>query len=127
MKNVFKVSIVTVINGGDNIGTYIPLFSQTKGAEIVVYIVIYYILLGVWCFVGFAIMRQKHILHVSQKYVGYFIPLLYVALNIYIIVKSSCYPWSIEHIDSSASALPGRTVMALATTFLLLACISVML
>lgn len=38
-------------------GTYVPLFSQAKGAEIAVYVVIYYILLGVWCFA--AVLRRK--------------------------------------------------------------------
>lgn len=43
-RTLLKVSSITVMNGGDNIGTYIPLFSQAKGAEIAVS-VIYYILL----------------------------------------------------------------------------------
>ncbi|KAJ5725775.1 uncharacterized protein N7483_007132 [Penicillium malachiteum] len=47
-KSILKVSLVTIMNGGDNIGTYIPLFSQAKGAEIAIYVVIYYILLGLW-------------------------------------------------------------------------------
>ncbi len=36
MKSIFKVSIITLMNGEDNIGVYIPLFSQTKGAQIAV-------------------------------------------------------------------------------------------
>ena len=127
MKTIFKVSIITVMNGGDNIGTYIPLFSQAKRSEIAVYVVIYYILLGLWCLVAFLIMRQKHILLVVQRYVRALIPLLFVGLGVYIIVKSSCYPWSIQHIDVSTSAHPGKTIMAVVTTFFLLTCICAML
>ncbi|KAF3244870.1 hypothetical protein EYR41_000905 [Orbilia oligospora] len=36
MKCIFKVASITVMNGGDNIGTYVPLFSQAEGAEIAV-------------------------------------------------------------------------------------------
>lgn len=126
IKSVFKVSIVTVMNGGDNIGTYVPLFSQTKGAEIAVYVVTYYILLGVWCLVAFLIMKQKHILFVAEKYVSVVVPFLYVGLGIYILVKSSCYPWSIKHIDNSISSHPGKIIMAVVTTVLLLACIGSM-
>ena len=43
MKSILKVSVVTVMNGGDNIGTYVPLFPQLKGAEVAVYVVIYYL------------------------------------------------------------------------------------
>ncbi|KAJ5358784.1 uncharacterized protein N7496_011197 [Penicillium cataractarum] len=126
-KSILKVSIITVMNGGDNIGTYIPLFSQAKGAEIAVYVVTYYILLGAWCLVAFLIMKQKYILLLAQKYADIVVPFLYVGLGVYVVVKSSCYPWSIERIDTSASALPGRTVMALVTTFVLLICIVTML
>jgi cytochrome bd-type quinol oxidase subunit 1 len=111
------------MNGGDNIGTYIPLFSQAKGAEIAVYVVTYYILLGVWCLVAFLVMKQKHIVRLAQKYADIVVPFLYMGLGVYVVVKSSCYSWSIERIDTSASALPGRTVMALVTTFVLLICI----
>jgi hypothetical protein len=43
MKSILKVSVVTVMNGGDNIGTYLPLFPQAKGAEVAVCVVIYYL------------------------------------------------------------------------------------
>lgn len=86
------------MNGGDNIGTYIPLFSQAKGAEIAVYVVVYYILLGAWCLVAFLVMKQKHIRNVAQRYARVVVLFLYVGLGVYIIVKSSCYAWSIQRI-----------------------------
>lgn len=127
MKSILKVSIVTVMNGGDNIGTYVPLFSQAKGAEVAVYVVVYYILVGVWCLVAFLLLRQKHVLLVSQKYSRWAIPFLYLGLGIYIVVKSDCYPWSIERIDDSFLTDPGAIVMGITTTFLLLTCIGAML
>lgn len=123
MKSIFKVASVTVMNGGDNIGTYVPLFSQVRGAEIAVYVVVYYILLGLWCLVAFLVMRQKHILKVAQKYANYVVPFLYVGLGIYILVKSDCFPWSIEHINASRGGHLGRMIMAVVTTGLLLLCI----
>lgn len=125
-KSILKVSIVTLMNGGDNIGTYIPLFSQAERAEIAVYVVVYYILLGVWCLVAFLIMKQKHILRVVQRYADIAVPFLFVGLGVYIIAKSSCYPWSIEHIDASASAQIGKIIMAVVTTCFLLICIGAM-
>jgi cadmium resistance protein CadD (predicted permease) len=127
MKSILKVSIVTIMNRGDNIGIYIPLFSQAEGAEIAVYVVTYYILLGVWCLVVFLVMRQRHILLVVQKYVHVVIPLLYVGLGVYIVVKSLCYLWSIQHIDVSTSGHPGTTIIAVVTMFLLLTYIGAML
>lgn len=122
MKSILKVSVVTIMNGGDNIGTYIPLFSQAKGAEIAVYVVVYYILLGIWCLAAFLIMRQKHILRLVQKYIHWLLPFLYMGLGTFIIIDSDCYPWSIEHINHSTSGHPGRGILAGATVFALLVC-----
>ncbi|TWU77321.1 hypothetical protein ED733_005073 [Metarhizium rileyi] len=127
MKSIFKVAVVTVMNGGDNISTYIPLFSQTKGAEVAVYVVVYYILVGVWCLIAFLVMRQKHVLRVAEKYASYVVPLLYVGLGIYIVVKSDCYPWTIRRINAERGAGPGRVIMAVVTAGLLLVCIAGML
>lgn len=121
VRSILKVALVTLMNGGDNIGTYIPLFSQTKGAEIVVYVVVYYILLCVWCLTAWLVMRQRHVLALAQKYVEYLLPFLYMGLGIFIIVQSECYPWSIEHIDDDLPEThPGQTLMSTMTVLLLL-------
>jgi cadmium resistance protein CadD (predicted permease) len=127
MKSIFKVSVITVMNGGDNIGTYVPLFSQAKGAEIAVYVVVYYILLGVWCFAAWLLMGQKHVLRLVEKYMNWVIPFLYMGLGIYITIKSDCYPWSIEHIDNQFLGNPGKTIMAVVSAAVLLAAIGAML
>ncbi|KAL8369940.1 hypothetical protein RB595_000344 [Gaeumannomyces hyphopodioides] len=127
VKTILKVSTVTVTNGGDNIGTYVPLFSQAKGAEIAVYVVTYYILLGVWCLAAFLVMKQKHILRAAQRYARVVVPFLYMGLGVFIIVKSECYPWSIERIDDTNPAHPGKTITAVTTTVFLLACTGAML
>ena len=125
-KSVFKVSIITMMNGGDNISTYIPLFSQAKGAEIAVYTVIYYVLLGDWCFVAFLIMKQKHILQIARKHASFIIPFLYIGLGIYIIVKPDRYPWSINEIDNQFLGDPGQIVMGIVTAFLLSSIMGIM-
>jgi cadmium resistance protein CadD (predicted permease) len=118
-KSVFKVALITIMNGGDNIGTYIPLFSQAKGAEVAVYVVVYYILLGIWCFIAFLIMKQRHILRLAEKYASFIIPFLYLGLGIYIVVKSNCYPWSVKEIDDDFLGDPGKIVMGVMTACLL--------
>lgn len=119
VKSILKVASITIMNGGDNIGVYVPLFSQAKGAEIAIYVVVFYILLGVWCLVAFLVMKQKHILRVAQKYAEYIVPFLYLGLGIYIVVKSDCYPWSIHEIDDQFLGNPGKLVMGVVTGVLL--------
>ncbi|OAA73600.1 Cadmium resistance transporter [Cordyceps fumosorosea ARSEF 2679] len=126
LKIILKVSTITLINGGDNIGTYIPLFSQTRGAEIAVYVVVFYIGVGVWCLAAWLIMKQRHVLMMAQKYAEKFIPFLYMGLGVFVIVKSHCYPWSIDHINRRLPSHPGRLILALSTTGFLLLSIAIM-
>lgn len=127
IQSIFKVAAITVINGGDNIGTYIPLFSQVKGAEIALYNVVYYILLGVWCLACFLVMKEKHVLAAAEKYVGVLIPFLYMGLGVYIVVKSGSYSWSIERINDSDPRHFGKVVLATTTAFIMLLAIGIMI
>ncbi|KAK6351240.1 hypothetical protein TWF718_004410 [Orbilia javanica] len=126
LKCVMKVAGITIMNGGDNIGTYVPLFSQVERVEIAVYIVTYYILLGVWCLLAFLILKQRHILAIAQKYAGLVVPLLYIGLGIFIIIKSHCYPWSIQEIDDEFLGDPGRAILGSMTALLLASGIATM-
>lgn len=103
------------MNGGDNIATYLQLFSQVKGPEIAVYVVVCYIFLGVWCLIAYLVMMGKHIVSLAQKYARLVMPLLHVGLGVFII-ESSCYPWS------TTSGNPGQTITVIITMGVLLVC-----
>jgi cadmium resistance protein CadD (predicted permease) len=126
LKSILKIAAVTIMNGGDNVGTYIPIFSQAKGAEIGVYVVVFYILLGVWCTVAYFVINQRHILRIAQKYIHWIMPFLYVGLGIFIVVKSECYLWSIEQIDEDLSTHPGKIIIGVVTSFAMLAVIGIL-
>ncbi|KAM0712290.1 hypothetical protein Q7P37_011384 [Cladosporium fusiforme] len=125
-KAISKVATITVINGGDNIGTYIPLFSQAKSADMAVYLVTYYVLLGVLCFFAWLVMQQKDILDIAEKYAQVLVPVLYMGLGLFILIGSECYPWLIDQVDAYTS-FSGATTAGIATTVFLVASVGVML
>jgi large-conductance mechanosensitive channel len=55
------------------------------------------------------------------------IPLLYLGLGLYIIINSSCFPWSIQEINHKLSTHPGKIIMSVVTTFLLVVIIGAMI
>lgn len=119
---ISKVAVVTVVNGGDNIGTYIPLFAQASKGDMAVYLVTYYVLLGVWCCVAWLVMQQKHILRLAEKYSSYVVPFLYMGLGVLIIVDSRCYPWLGGRIDAETK-VSGLAVLASTTAGVLVLCV----
>lgn len=127
LRSVGKVAAVTLMNGGDNVGTYTPLFSQAKGGEIAVYVVVYYLMLGVWCGVAWLVMGQKHLLRLVQKYAAWLLPLLYVSLGVFIIVNSECYSWAVQIIDQDTSTDPGAAILAATTVALIMFCTGILI
>jgi cadmium resistance protein CadD (predicted permease) len=54
---VFTVAAVTVANGGDNIGVYVPVFTTTGTGGLLTYVLAFLVLVAVWCAVGVPLRR----------------------------------------------------------------------
>ncbi|KAM0708945.1 hypothetical protein Q7P35_002981 [Cladosporium inversicolor] len=118
---ISKVAAVTVVNGGDNMGTYIPLFAQASKGDIAVYLVAYYVLLGAWCAVAWLVMQQKDVLRLAERYASAVVPVLYMGLGVLIVVKSKCYPWLGGRIDSE-TGVSGAVVLGFTMAAFLVLC-----
>ena len=88
-RQVFSVAIITFANGGDNIGIYIPLFASTTPFNVILIIIIFFILTGIWC--GLAIFLVQHDIVASSltKYGKSIVPFTLVMLGVYILFFNS--------------------------------------
>ncbi len=86
--SILKVTGVTIANGGDNIGIYIPLFSSMKLYSILITVIVFLLLTGVWCFIGFKLAEHPFVNKNIEKYKHIFVPIIFVALGVFIILES---------------------------------------
>lgn len=86
--SILKVAGVTIANGGDNIGIYIPLFSSMKLYSILIIVIVFLLLTGVWCFIGFKLAEHPFVNKNIEKYKHIFVPIIFVALGVFIILES---------------------------------------
>ncbi|KAF3886135.1 MULTISPECIES: cadmium resistance transporter [Nostocales] len=84
----YSVASVTIANGSDNISVYVPLFASSNLASFLIVVSIFFLLLGVWCYVAYQLTRQKEIAETIARYGNYFIPFILIGLGIFIILKS---------------------------------------
>lgn len=83
---LFNVILVTIVNGADNIGVYIPLFAGFQAWQIVVMVCVFVILIAVWCWLG-KIMAELPVLRKFMvKYKELIVPVVFIGLGIYILV-----------------------------------------
>jgi len=86
--SILKVAGVTIANGGDNIGIYIPLFSSMKLYSILITVIVFLLLTGVWCFIGFKLAEHPFVNKNIEKYKHIFVPIIFVVLGVFIILES---------------------------------------
>lgn len=84
----YSVAAVTFANGGDNIGIYLPLFASSDFARLAVILSSFFILVGVWCYLGYQIARYPTVTPLLTRYGKVIVPLILISLGIYILVDS---------------------------------------
>ncbi|MBR8830622.1 MAG: hypothetical protein N5P05_000876 [Chroococcopsis gigantea SAG 12.99] len=87
----YHVASVTVANGGDNIGVYVPLFASTQGAGIAVILAVFYVMVGIWCFGAYWLTRHPRIAYVLTKYGDRIAPWVLIIIGLHILIDSESY------------------------------------
>jgi cadmium resistance transport/sequestration family protein len=86
--SVFSVAGVTIANGGDNIGIYIPLFATLTISGKLVMITIFLIMVAIWCYAGLYLSKHPAIASIIDKYGHIFTPIVLILLGVYILYES---------------------------------------
>ncbi len=81
------VASITIINGGDNIGVYIPLFANLNLLQIFQMGVVFFVLTGCWCFIGFKLVNNSLFSRRISKKGHIILPFFLIFLGIMIIVR----------------------------------------
>lgn len=94
----YAVAGITIANGGDNIGIYVPLFANTNLPSLVIIILVFLVMIGVWCAIAYYLTRHPILAHGITHYGKVVVPFVLIALGIYIFIDSGAYqllpiPW----------------------------------
>ncbi len=85
---IYSVAAVTFANGGDNIGIYMPLFASCSWQRLGVILAVFFVLVGVWCYVADRLTRVPVVAEALTRYGNQVVPLVLVSLGILILVDS---------------------------------------
>ena len=88
---VLGVVLITLANGADNIGIYIPLFTKYSQWELILTCLIFVMMIGLWCFLGYILTNFPVIKDKIQRYKHIVVPVVFVALGIYILIESGLF------------------------------------
>ena len=85
---VINTALITMANGADNIGVYIPIFAGFVVWQITLTVCVFLVLIAVWCFLGKAFADLPVLRNLLTKYKTVIVPVVYIALGLYILMKN---------------------------------------
>lgn len=85
----YSVAAITVANGSDNIGIYVPLFASSNLGKLLVILAIFFSLVGVWCYATYKLTRQPAIAQILTRYGNNLVPFVLIGLGVFIVLESS--------------------------------------
>jgi len=86
--HVFAVSAVTIANGGDNIGIYVPLFATLLWPQKLIMVGIFLLMTILWCILAKYFTKHPLIANAIDRYGHTVTPFILVLLGVYILYES---------------------------------------
>lgn len=87
----YQVAVITLANGGDNIGIYVPLFANSSLSSLGVILSVFLLLVGVWCYIAYQLTRHPVIAHILTRYGEAIVPFVLIGLGVFILKDGESY------------------------------------
>lgn len=91
-RRAVAVAGVTLANGGDNIGVYVPLFAAHSAAQTALLLAVFAVMLGVWLFTAFYLARRSAVAARVQRIGRAGLPYALIGLGIMILGEAFLIP-----------------------------------
>lgn len=88
---IYQVAAVTFANGGDNISIYVSLFASSNLVELGVTLLVFFALIGVWCFLAQRLANQPAIARTLTRYSSTLVPLVLIGLGLFILIENDSF------------------------------------
>lgn len=89
--SLLVVAGVTLANGGDNIGVYVPVFATSGTGTLVVYVTVFLILVAIWCAAGYWAGRHPLVAGALSRWGHVLLPVVLIGIGLVILVEGSAF------------------------------------
>jgi len=88
---ILSVAAITIANGGDNIGIYVPFFSPMSVKHIILTVSAFFILTYAWLELAHYLVYHPSLTDALKKFQPIVFPIILIALGTYIVLKNYTY------------------------------------
>jgi cadmium resistance protein CadD (predicted permease) len=91
------VALVTIANGGDNIGVYTPTFAIRSGHEVATIALVFAVMTALWCFIAHSIVNHPKLGGPIRRYGLRVAPIVLIGLGFLILFQSGSVQLLFRH------------------------------
>ncbi len=84
---LLSTALLTVANGGDNLGVYIPLFAGFDGGQLTLCAGVFVLMTLLWCLLGARLAALPRVAGVIGRYKGILVPVVLILLGLHILLS----------------------------------------
>lgn len=89
--SILQVAAVTLANGGDNIGVYVPVFAVAGASGMVVYASVFLIGVAVWCLAGRYFATRPVIAKALSRWGHILLPVVLIGIGLLILIEGGAF------------------------------------
>jgi cadmium resistance protein CadD (predicted permease) len=86
--SILTGAAVTFANGGDNIAVYVPLFARSDGPALITTLVIFTVMIALWCLIGYYIGSHPIVSRMVDRFGVILVPFVLIGLGFYIVINA---------------------------------------
>jgi cadmium resistance protein CadD (predicted permease) len=90
------VALVTIANGGDNVGIYVPAFAVQSGSAMIVIAMVFVVMTALWCYLAYWLVSHPKMGPPIRNYARLAVPLVLIGLGFLIMYQAGSFAWGLR-------------------------------
>jgi cadmium resistance protein CadD (predicted permease) len=87
-RQILTIAVVTIANGGDNIGVYTPVFAVRSSAELLIMILMFALMTFIWCVACHWLVNHRRFGAPVQKLGSLLLPYTLLAIGVWVLYEA---------------------------------------
>jgi len=101
---VSTIAVLTIGNGSDNLSVYIPLFAHSTPVQVGIYLILFLLLVGVWCILGYTLSHLPGVAPILERTGSFMLPFLLIGLGLFILWKDGTFLMLFQLVTASTTS-----------------------
>jgi cadmium resistance protein CadD (predicted permease) len=88
---ILGVAVVTIANGGDNLGAYIPVFATRTPVQLIATVVVFLVMTAIWCLIAHWLVSHPRLGPAIRRLAAPVTPFVLMGIGVLIVIEAGSY------------------------------------